>query len=349
MKKLLLVLFIAGILFPSNFTVNATEVVDVYVNGEKLITDQPAIIYQDRTMVPLRAICEALNCEVDWDNDTQTAQIENEVTIISCQIGNYNISKKDRGNPNNIQVIPIDVPPILYNDRTLVPARAISEAIYAIVQWDGSQNRVDITMEFDYIGNFYNNLAAVKKGDKLGFINEKRDIIIPLEYDSGVLLHTTLGYTDMFERGYLILKKDNKWGVINENNAVIVPFKYDMIYGAINSDVFMIETQTGGFSHEYEFINTNGEKIINTKFIDAHPFIDGVAPVRSENGWGYLRDDGTIIVPAIYDDYVVDYMAWPSKETYFIGAEERLLAVRDKEGKIIYYDTKGNICNAVEN
>lgn len=342
MKKLLFVLCMIGIIISSSVLVCASEAVDVYVNGEKLITDQSAIIYQDRTMVPLRAICEALNCKVDWDNGTQTAQIENEVTIISCQIGNYNISKKDRGNPDNIQVIPIDVPPILYNDRTLVPARAISEAIYAIVDWNGSQNRVDITMEFDYIGNFYNNLAAVKKGDKLGFINEKREIIIPLEYDSDVLLHTTLGYTDMFERGYLILKKDNKWGVINENNAVILPFKYDMVYGAINSDVFMIETQTGGFSHEYEFINKNGEKITNTKFIDAHPFIDGVAPVRSENGWGYLRDDGTIIVPTIYDDYVVDYMAWPSEETYFIEAEKRLLAVRDKEDRILYFDEFGN-------
>lgn len=37
----------------------------------------PAMLVNDRTLVPVRAISEALNCNVDWDDATQTVIIEN--------------------------------------------------------------------------------------------------------------------------------------------------------------------------------------------------------------------------------------------------------------------------------
>ena len=38
----------------------------------------------------------------------------------------------------------LDVPAILKNDRTLVPVRAVSEALQARVEWDGENNAVHI-------------------------------------------------------------------------------------------------------------------------------------------------------------------------------------------------------------
>lgn len=47
-----------------------------YVNGEGKTLDVPAQLMNDRTMVPLRAISESLDCNVGWDQDTKTVTIE---------------------------------------------------------------------------------------------------------------------------------------------------------------------------------------------------------------------------------------------------------------------------------
>lgn len=40
------------------------------------ICDVPAMLVNDRTLVPVRAISEALDGNVDWDDATQTVIIE---------------------------------------------------------------------------------------------------------------------------------------------------------------------------------------------------------------------------------------------------------------------------------
>ena len=61
----------------------ADDVVKVNVNGKTIVTDQPPIITNGRTMVPLRAVAEALGCQVEWDNTSKTATfIQDEVTAV---------------------------------------------------------------------------------------------------------------------------------------------------------------------------------------------------------------------------------------------------------------------------
>ena len=36
------------------------------INGESVELDAPAMIHGDRTLVPLRFVAEALDCEVEW-------------------------------------------------------------------------------------------------------------------------------------------------------------------------------------------------------------------------------------------------------------------------------------------
>ena len=44
-------------------------------NNEKISLDSPAIIISDRTLVPIRAIAESLDCKVEWYSETQTVEI----------------------------------------------------------------------------------------------------------------------------------------------------------------------------------------------------------------------------------------------------------------------------------
>jgi hypothetical protein len=46
-----------------------------YINGRPKFNDVTPIIIEDRTLLPIRSIAEALNCRVDWDG------VERRVTI----------------------------------------------------------------------------------------------------------------------------------------------------------------------------------------------------------------------------------------------------------------------------
>ena len=46
------------------------------VNGKTVIFDTKAIIRNNRTMVPVRFISEALGAKVSWNQETKTVEIE---------------------------------------------------------------------------------------------------------------------------------------------------------------------------------------------------------------------------------------------------------------------------------
>ncbi len=46
-----------------------------YVNEVPVTPDVPQAIINDRFMLPLRAMCETIGAEVDWDGETKTANI----------------------------------------------------------------------------------------------------------------------------------------------------------------------------------------------------------------------------------------------------------------------------------
>ena len=58
-----------------------------FVNGSQTSMDVPAMILNDRTLIPVRFVCESLNCAVDWDNLNRTvilsSPVINEYTGIS--------------------------------------------------------------------------------------------------------------------------------------------------------------------------------------------------------------------------------------------------------------------------
>lgn len=112
--------------------------VSVSVNGNMLNPDVPAQIINDRTLVPVRSIFEALGADVSWDGENQ---------LVTAVRGDITITMKIGNNVMNVnsEAKELDVPAQVINDRTLVPARAISEAFGCKVEWDGSNKTVYIT------------------------------------------------------------------------------------------------------------------------------------------------------------------------------------------------------------
>lgn len=117
----------------------ASDEVSVLLNGTKVEFDQPPIIQNGRTLVPMRAIFEALGYEVTWDEYYEEIDVyDGDENIMTLWIGVRAILMPPR-------TIEIDVPPILVNNRTLVPVRAISEGLGAQVDWNDYSQTVIIT------------------------------------------------------------------------------------------------------------------------------------------------------------------------------------------------------------
>ncbi|MDI9449250.1 MAG: copper amine oxidase N-terminal domain-containing protein [Pelotomaculaceae bacterium] len=122
---------------PDTVPDNGHGAVRVILNGRTLQFDVPPIIENDRTLVPLRVIFEALGAGVEWDGATQTVRAERDGTIIKLVIGGKAYV--------NDQPVELDVPAKIVNDRTLVPLRFVSEALGCRVEWFGDSMTVSIT------------------------------------------------------------------------------------------------------------------------------------------------------------------------------------------------------------
>ena len=68
----------------------ASPGISVYIDGQRLQTDVDPIIIQGRTMVPMRAIFEALGAAVQWDGDTQQITGTREGTTVVLYLDNPN-------------------------------------------------------------------------------------------------------------------------------------------------------------------------------------------------------------------------------------------------------------------
>jgi len=116
----------------------ATDEIRVIVNGTALTFDQPPIIQDGRTLVPLRAIFEALGAEVQWEQQTQTVTATRGDIVVTMRIGSNILNR------NGAQTT-LDVPAQIVSGRTLVPARAVAESFGADVGWDAATRTVTIT------------------------------------------------------------------------------------------------------------------------------------------------------------------------------------------------------------
>ncbi len=148
--SLMIFLAVSGFLCSGNLlTVEAAPAAEnqitVMVDWDEVKFDVPPTIIEGRTMVPLRAIFEALEAQVEWDPGTKTVTGSRGNTDIRLVAG----SKLAEVNGKEVL---LDVPATIISGRTLVPARFISEGFGANVSWDAKTRKVTIlTQDVIYI------------------------------------------------------------------------------------------------------------------------------------------------------------------------------------------------------
>ena len=132
----------------------------VFVNqGQIFFDDQaPVILGEGTTLVPARGVFEAMGAKVEWKEDTRTVDVtsSDNKTLIRLTIDDSTMkvfdvsgvfgalmSGQDFVAPEND--VTLDVAPQIISDRTMIPLRAISEALDADVQWNGEDYTINIT------------------------------------------------------------------------------------------------------------------------------------------------------------------------------------------------------------
>lgn len=113
----------------------------VKLNNVDLVFDQPPMIINNRTMVPIRAIFEAMGYVVEWNSETRTATSIKGDDKIVVQLNNNIIKYTVNGKSGEYTC---DTVPQIVSGRTLVPARAVSESAGCKVEWNGESQLVSI-------------------------------------------------------------------------------------------------------------------------------------------------------------------------------------------------------------
>ncbi len=134
----------------------------VILNNTILAFEQNPIINNGTTMIPARCLFEEMGAVVDWNGEDGSVSIKldgNTVTLASGESTAY-----INGAPTEL-----DTPPAIYNGRTLVPLRFISENLGYDVEWD---NGVIYIRNGEYTERktydaLYNRTAAYVNGKRV--------------------------------------------------------------------------------------------------------------------------------------------------------------------------------------
>lgn len=113
------------------------EPISLQVGGEILDTDMPPIIFEERSVVPARAVFEKLGADISWDAGKAEVGISMKDTKILLKINNktavVNGAKHE-----------MEIPAKIVNDRTMIPIRFVGETLGMKVGWDNQKRLIAI-------------------------------------------------------------------------------------------------------------------------------------------------------------------------------------------------------------
>lgn len=133
-------LALLGALVPAPAT-SAASTVQVVLDGKVLALNPAPIIQNDRTLVPLRGVVEAMGAVPTWDGTTRTVEVQRGEKYLKLQI--------DRRlaclTPDCTDGALLDVPATIIDNRTYVPVRFIATSLGVDVAWDNAARAVLIS------------------------------------------------------------------------------------------------------------------------------------------------------------------------------------------------------------
>lgn len=112
-----------------------------YKNMHELEMAKPAVIENSRTLVPVRFVSESFNCDVSWVDAEKKVIITKDGKTIEFVIGSNQFTV-------NGEVIIVDQAAVIRDNYTMVPIRAVSDALGKQCHWDEERKLIFICDSF---------------------------------------------------------------------------------------------------------------------------------------------------------------------------------------------------------
>jgi hypothetical protein len=109
--------------------------------------EAPPMIVQGRTLIPVRVLAETMGMEVSWVSVGQYIWLDRDGVRLELQIGRNYAWKYALDNPEKREKLEMDVPPMIVNNRNLLPLRFVTENFGALVDWNGFEQKILVSWE----------------------------------------------------------------------------------------------------------------------------------------------------------------------------------------------------------
>ena len=175
---------------------------------------------------------------------------------------------------------------------------------------------IELAFDADYIADFHECLAAIKRNGKWGFIDKTGKLVIPCVYDA----------VDEFHDGLARVNKDGKLGFIDKTGKEVIPFEYDYVCDFHEG---LAGVRKNG---KYGFIDKTGKEVIPFEYDYVCDFHEGLAGARKNGKYGFIDKTGKEVIPfeynsvsAFHDGFVLGIN---DEESYYIDKNNQKLNLK---------------------
>jgi len=178
-----------------------------------------------------------------------------------------------------------------------------------------STGELRIEAKFNWVGNFYEGLAAAGLNGKAGFINKFGNWVIKPIYDE----------VESFENGFAIVELNGNYGLIDRSGKTILQPTFSDI-GTPSMGLVAVANQ----ENLYGYFNVFGVQTIQFKYDFASNFVEPNFAVVSQNGkWGLINNTENTIIPLEFD-----WVDVPRKNLVRVKSDNNF-GLFDTNGKLI--------------
>lgn len=145
--------------------------VTVQVEGKLLQQPVPPVIVDGRLFIGVRAVGEAVGGLVDWNAETRQVTVTRRTDQLILTIGRQEATL-------NGKVVPLEIPPLIFENRTMVPLRFIAETLGGGVHWDANTRTANILRKAAQITAFQSAHGSGKSTYRLT-LSEPLTLVTP--------------------------------------------------------------------------------------------------------------------------------------------------------------------------
>lgn len=158
----------------------------IRVNKNNVKFDVPPVIKEGRTLIPVRAVTEAMGAKVEYDEKTAVVTITSAdgKTVIMFYLAESDNGKITVTKDGVTKDVTTDVRPGIINNRTFVPLRFISETLGLKVSHDEKTGDIDIDDDEDNDGTVPPVITPVLSPNHVSFANREVLTAVTFSYSN---------------------------------------------------------------------------------------------------------------------------------------------------------------------